>query len=401
MRAKRVPLAILCLALSCPSLAAKDSLDEVAEVGESTPAPESVPARRWLEYRGYVVSELGWIPEPKYTSVDKATAIGELNLAASVSPREGTSMFVDLLGNATVPNAMGQAILAQGGVRTHLAESWSLALGKERNFRAPGMLVNPSDFIHPAQNVPGQRMQRSGVWLARASYQTRSLTMDALFLPFNDLDRYGLPSSLDAAEVGGAGRAFAVLGGGDLGVTAGYFDRAWQVGLSSATYLIKKLEAHAELGLRQADNPRALAGIRYDVGSSSSLTLEGYYNGRGYDSTGFAAYRTALLLSGAASSISSSMFSGSATSTFNIFNRQWYGILGYSTTELLNRFNLQASLVAGLEDVSALSLLRCDWLVSNQSTLGVFLIAMGGPSDGQYGLRPMDARLGFEWRVNF
>ena len=377
--------------------------EEVAEL-KSVPLAEvsATEPATWYEYRGYLVSELGWLSQPRVVGLERGSAIGEANATAIVRPTSWLSLFGDGLWVGSLPGSASQAVLAQAGLRIQAAEEWSLALGRERNFRAPGMLVNPSDFLHPSQTVPGQRMQRAGVWLARASYQTLKFTADGLFLPFQDLDAGGIPLSAKAEDLGGAGRVYVSAWDTDLGLTAGYFGRTWQGGLSVSRYVLKGFEIHTELGYRSGSGGRALLGTRLDVGSSSSVTLEGYYNGWGYSSDSWDRVSPGLLFAARkAAAASSSSFSGSATSQLNLFHRQWYLIGGYSASDLWKIFNASFSAVLSAEDYSGLSVFRWEWMVSGRSTLSLLALGLWGRDDGQYGARPIDSRLGIEWRLNF
>lgn len=385
-----------------PLALAADEISDAEEI--DIPAVETKSAqltyqqqRKVFQYRGYLVSELGFIPNPKSNSLTKGSGIGEANLAFTYRPLSSISLFSDTLASYFAPSANTQLIFAQAGLRIQPTETISLAFGRERNFRAPGLLINPSDIIHPSQNVPGQRMQRAGVWLARASYQTRPLTIDAMFLPYNNLTANGLPFETESKDFGGVGRLFLVTGIGDFGVTGGYFNQLWQLGTFYSSYLVRKLETHAELGISQSQRARALIGSRLDIGSSSSFTLEGYFNNRGLSKDEF----EAGLKKTTTQSVSTQAFSGSATASFNLFPRRWYTIASVSSTDILNLFNLSLSEVLGLEDFSSLTFFRWDWLVSDQSTLALLLIAIHGPRDGQYGARPLDYRWGAEWRINF
>lgn len=403
-------LATLALLSSVVALGEGSVPERLREADDNAPELEAAPATQAAQtpsasrfnYRGYLVAELGWLTEPKVPGVQRTSAIGEGNLSATLTPWSGATLFADGLLVATMPQNTLQPVLAQGGLRLQPEGSaLSFALGRERNFRAPGLLVNPSDFVHPAQTVPGQRMQRAGVWLTRASYQTQKFTVDAFFLPFRALDSGGIPSSVAAEDLGGVGRAYVSLLGVDVGLTAGYFDRAWQAGLSTSRYIAKALEMHTEWGYRSAAGARALLGARIDVGSTGSLTAEGYFNGQGLSHDSWAAQGPALIAAGRAAAASgSSALSGSATSQLNLFPRQWYAIVGYSASELWQLFNASATAVMSLEDASGLAVLRWEWLVSGRTSLALLGLGLWGGDAAQYGARPIDGRFALEWRIN-
>lgn len=389
---------------SAEAWAQGSALEDVAELDSATvPSAVEAPDRHVFDYRGYVVSELGYLSPPRYSGMDRSNAIGEGNLVLTWSPALWFSAFGDGLIVAQIPASTAQGVVAQLGLRFKPADQWSITVGRERNFRAPGMLVNPSDFLHPAQTVPGQRMQRAGIWSVRGSYTLQTFNIDALFLPFRDLDAGGIPLSVATEDLGFALRSFGSIAGFDLGLSSGFSDRAWQIGTSVSRYVIKRVELHAEAGYRAASGGRALVGTRIDVGSTGALTAEGYFNGTGMGSDQWTLMSPLILAQArlAASTASSSALSGAATSQLNLFPRQWYAIASYTVSDILNIFNASFSTVLSLEDLSGLGIARWEWLVSGRSTLALLVLGLWGSDSGQYGARSVDGRAGLEWRTSF
>lgn len=295
----------------------------------------------------------------------------EAGLTADVELPKHNQVYVDAL-LASEEEAQGRqsrAYLNQGGWRYRPHDKVLLVLGKERSRRAPAVMVSPSDFIHSNQSLPGMREDRSGVWLARATWQDQEFSMDAIGLLCKQENDQGLPRT----EEGTRGQALRLFrrnlwSGFDLGIDLGRADDRTQAGTFVQTIFGKVWKTYVEAGFKQQDaGPAArsaLIGLSYEGVDDWSLRLEQLYK-----------------------------------------NQQWLMplpplkdqralILSLQGRELGDAINVSWSLVQSLEQHAYAHITRLEWLASDHQILGLSGINL-------YPERPFKNQISADWRYNF
>jgi hypothetical protein len=276
----------------------------------------------------------------------------EAGAAASADPHPALGLFLE--GRALYDEASehGLAHVDQAGVRLRPMEHTLLVLGKERSRRAPGLIVSPSDFVHTSQSIPGLREERSGTWVARASWQTESVSFDVIALPVSLERETGLPDE-DSEYHGTAARLFLRLPGGvDVELDHGRLDDVDRWGAFAQTIVrdIWKLYAesgyasgHAEVGPKPADDSpskSSLVGLGYEGSSVFALRAEYYERDENWIPA------SPLLVD------------------------EKYAITSLTLLEIRDRFNLTKSYVRSLSTERFVDLTRLDWLASDRQTVG-------------------------------
>jgi hypothetical protein len=262
---------------------------------------------------------------------------------AALTPR--LAVFTEGRGLYDDESEHTYGIFDQGGLRYRPTDELVVALGKERNRRAPGMIVSPSDFIHSNAAVPGLREERGGVWLGRLSWQTQVQSADLIALPVARQRESGLPAA-DNEYAGTAARYFRRLPAGiDLGLDVGQLDDDMKAGAFLQAIAAQIWKVYAETGYDEAtESSSHLAGIGYEGSGTYSLRVEWYGRDESWvPPSPLVADRSYVIASAAAA-------------------------------ELLDRFNLTDTVVRSLDSESHFNVARAEWLVSDRQVAGAALI---------------------------
>jgi|GEM_PF-3282457 len=324
------------------------------------------------------------------------------NLSGDCAPSDWTQIFGDVTGNYLGQDKKRTAHLNQAGVRLRPVDSLVVAFGKERNRRAPGLIVSPSDFIHSAQNLPGTEEQKTGEWLARLSWQESGQTTDLFILPVDATIENGMPAK-DPKHRGSAVRVFRQFSNFDLSLAIGDLDETKKAGISSQGFLTGSWRVYGEAGyseespfLRYARRHSGsyLIGTGYDA-TKYSVRLEYYENSAGLSKAEFDALLFAF----------SHPMPGRGTQAPEAlagpFLRQKYVIANFNLIEVFDRFNLTETLIAGTEDSSWLALSRFEWLVNPRNVAGATLKNFDKREDGQFFARHSDWEASLDWKWSF
>lgn len=352
----RVVLAAFALGLALGAHAAEEIEEAVplAPEGVASPPPATAPAAgSALRYRGYALIEYAWTRSDRTGASTGSFPDAEVGAAWTYQGSGGLQAFLDVTVAYRDTPVTRTSLLNQGGLR--LSEGrWQFALGKERSRKSPGLIVSPSDFLYPIENLPGQREQRAGIWQGRASWVGETNQVDVLILPDLVVDEHGLPSK-DETRSGGAARWFYLSRDFDVGLTlarieadnyAGGFVQTF-VGATKVYAEYGFREQETLLGVNRSDVSTALLGASHEGVPDLTLKLEYYYNGAG--------------LRG---------LMPPTTMPGNIFYRRHYVIAHASAINLWRTSTLSGVLIRALGEDDRTALVRYDLPLSARQTAG-------------------------------
>jgi hypothetical protein len=226
---------------------------------------------------------------PRQDSYQEMGPQGELAFSIDITASSKLTYFLDQRTAVEKEGRSAESVRVfweQGGWRYRPVDSVVLVVGKERNRRAPGLIVSPSDFIHSNQNLPGLREERSGVWLARAAWQGKDQSFDLMALPVAVENNQGLMADENEYK-GTVARYFGRLGSGwDLGVDYGQFREHSRAGFFLQTLMADVWKVYAEAGFDgQTEAHSTLLGGSYEGSSDWSLRAEWYQQDENWVST--------------------------------------------------------------------------------------------------------------------
>ncbi|MBK8205088.1 MAG: hypothetical protein IPK68_23285 [Bdellovibrionales bacterium] len=288
------------------------------------------------------------------------------------------------------------------GFRSRLSDSVQIFAGKERNRRSPGLIVSPSDFIYSNTNLPGQREDRKGVWLARVSYQQINHSFDVIALPVQYETSEGMPESRqDRAD--GAVRGLKQFDHLDISFMMGRYLGIRRAGISAQSLLKDKYKFYLDLGTQEQSklynnktrsNPiQTLVGVGFEGSEDYNVRLEYYENGQGLKSDEFSQMMQAFALF--------PTLATSATARQNPFLRQKYLIASLSVPEIHDRYNLTLSAIKSLEDDSGLWVSRFEYIASDKLLMGLSLNQVQGGTGSQYQYRNYEQQTTLDWKYSF
>lgn len=320
--------AVVLLAAAQGSIAA-DDIEEAAPL-EAPAATVASPVAgtsgvETYRYRGYLLGEWSNLLPESALLKNRDLSLAEANLSGSASYRNGLQLFGDVTGTYHFRSTDGTGLLNQAGVR-YRQGSGEFLLGKERARKSPGMVVSPSDFLYPNDNLPGLREQRQGVWQARVSWQTLGQSADALYLPNLNVDEHGLPDD-DNRRAGAALRYFRQSPAFDFFASYVSIEGDPAAGFWAQTYVARTTKLYLDAAYLESDvilnqtveeATKVLAGVSYEGYSDGVFRLEVYINNRGLD--GAVAVPPAP--------------AGSAGLLDNVFYRRGYGIASVQFSNL-------------------------------------------------------------------
>lgn len=348
-------------------------LEEASGLEPQAPTTEDaeafVPTPAWLRWRGYGALDYGAGKKARKTTVQEEGPHGEIALAFDVAPAPTLSFFLEQRTRTEVEGRSLQKVYAlweQGGIRYRPQDSFLFVLGKERNRRAPGLIVSPSDFIHSNQNLPGLREERSGVWLARASFQGPHQSFDLMALPATLENEQGMIDE-DSRYKGTVARYFGRLESGwDLGVDYGQFEDDSRAGMFVQTMLATVWKVYAEGGYHSENEAHStLLGGSYEGSSDWNLRLEWYQQDEDW-----------------------------RPSLFLLQDRD-YLIASLSVIELWDIFNLTPTLLQSLDSRNhQAGIFRAEWLMNQRQVAGLTFLSMNAENSSAW-------QLNLDWKINF
>jgi hypothetical protein len=323
---------------------------------------------RW-RWRGYGLLDYQLMKIAQRDALRESGPAGEFAMALDGMVTPDLQVFFEGRGIAeakgrSLPSKRG--LWEQGGVRYRPLDSLLFVLGKERNCRAPGMIVSPSDFLHSHQNLPGLREERQGRWLTRIAWQGKNHSFDLLALPVTSENDQGLVA--DASQY--QGTVFRYLGriasGWDIAVDYGQLQDSRRAGFFLQTLQSQVWKVYAEAGYdSQNEAYSTLLGGSYEGFSDWSLRLEWYQQDEGWEST------LALL------------------------TERNYAYASLTVIELMDRFNLTPTLMRSFsEDPNYAGIMRAEWLINDRQTLGATYLGLDPE-------RPFAWQANVDWKINF
>lgn len=326
----------------------------------------------------------------------------QLSFSGDFQLKTQSFFLVDAVGNYDNKNRDFDYLLNQVGFRSRLSESVQYFVGKERNRRSPGLIVSPSDFIYSNTNLPGQREDRKGVWLARVSYQQINHSFDVIALPVQHETSEGMPESRqDSTD--GAVRGLKQFNNLDISFMVGRYLGIRRAGMSAQTLLENKYKFYLELGTQEESklynntrrsNPiQTLLGVGFEGSEDFSVRLEYYENAQGLNSDEFSQMMRTFALFPA--------MAVSRTGPLNPFLRQKYLIASLSVPEIHDRYNLTLSAIKSLEDDSSLGIFRFEYIASDKLLMGVSLSQVQGGIGSQYQYRNYDRQTTVDLKYSF
>lgn len=342
------------LSLAASAASAQSEGDDLGEAQGLPPSEQAEPAASGsddLRWRGHGLVDWRFRQSPRQGDTEEDGPNAELGATLDAALPAALSVFLEgrALYEAEVEAGDGHVAgtLDQGGVRWRPQDRLSLALGKERSRRSPGLMVSPADFLHTAQNAPGLREERGGVWLARASWQTERQTVDVL----------ALDGEIEPDEAGGVVlRYFRRLGSGwDLGLDVGTLDDEPKAGAFAQTIAWQVWKIYVEAGYDGATETRSqLAGVGYEGSSDYALRAEWY--GRDRETT---------------------RRPGGGLDMSTLFYGRSYAIFSASLLELRDRFTFTETFVKSLGDGTYGNLFRLAALIGDRHVAGATLVHAG------------------------
>lgn len=355
-----------------PGLAQDENLEEAAGLEPRTMQDEEqlTPSEHsWLRWRGYGLFDYGFRKVTQQDTYQEIGPQGELALSIDITAAPTLSFFLEQRTTMEKDGRSAESVHAlweQGGLRYRPVDSLVLVVGKERNRRAPGLIVSPSDFIHSNQNLPGLREERSGVWLARAAWQGKDQSFDLMALPVTVENSQGLIAD-ESEYKGTVARYLGRLGSGwDLGIDYGQFREHSQTGFFLQTLLADVWKVYAEAGVNsQTEAHSTLVGGSFEGSSDWSLRAEWYQQSENW------------------------------VPTLALLKEPDYLILSLTVIELWDRFNLTPTLLQSLgRHHHQAGIFRGEWLVDQRQIVGLTFLTMNPE-------RPLTWQANLDWKINF
>jgi hypothetical protein len=359
-----------------------------AEIGSRKKGrqPGNDQVEQLFTYRGYLDVEAN-----QYTHTDgsqkRQAPNWEGNFAFTLFPEAKLQGFSDITGfdghdDGVAPTGK----VNQLGLRYRPLDKLVLTLGKERNRRSPGLVFSPSEILHPSQQAPGLREDRTGLWLARLSYQIPILTVDLIALPVKQMRDNGFPDK-DSSPKGAVLRGYIQKSGVEISGSVGLIDKELQSGAYAQGFLVKSLKLYSEWGYREkqrllnrpiADFQSWLVGWSFEGIDKLQLRME--YLSQPYGLT--------------PKDISLNQASFSTP-----FVGRQFAIASIGAVDLFNRLSLYATIIKSLDEPSYLGVSHLDVTLSDRLTTGVTYIGFAQTKVGFASLRPFNeiASMDLKW----
>ena len=325
---RAVVYGMLCgLPLTAAAVSGEQDLDEAVPLDVPVIAAPAAAGSldRPYRYRGYALAEWSNLIPDAAALKTRDQSLTEANASGSMAFDNGLQVFGDLTGTYHFRDESGNVLLNQTGVR-YTSGSWELLLGKERARKSPGMVVSPSDFLFPNDSLPGLREQRTGVWMARASWQVPGHSADAIYLHNLVVNDQGFPDD-DQTRRGAVLRYFRQSSAFDAGMNYAVIDGEHAAGGWAQTYIMKTTKLYLDAGYRESewilnqsarDVTKILVGVNYEGYSDGLFRLEVLANNRG--------------LEGALGAVPGTADAFGVLDS--VFYRRWYGIANLQFSDL-------------------------------------------------------------------
>jgi hypothetical protein len=326
----------------------------------------------------------------------------QLSFSGDFHLRTESFFLIDVVADYDRKSEYSDSFFNQVGFRSKLSEHVQYFIGKERNRRSPGLIVSPSDFIYANTSLPGQREDRKGVWLARASYQEINHSFDLIALPVQHETAEGTPESRqDSVE--GAIRGLKQFSNFDISFMVGKYLGTSRGGLSVQTFLENKYKLYLEVGTQEQSKlynnatrlypVQRLFGIGYEGTQDFAARLEFYENGQGLNPDEFSQMMQMFALAPG--------LSVSGNSQLNPFLRQKYLIASLSWMEIFDKYNVTFSVIKSVEDDSALGVSRLEYMATDKALFGASLNQVHGGLGSQYRYRNHDSQAIVDLKYSF
>lgn len=390
---------------SDPIITSTEVIEEAEALPEEQPTPPSTPRQESPHLNQSRTRAYFLIDGMQSTgSTDNKIYFPNAQLSFSSDFQlQGQNFFLfDAIGNYDQKDKSSNAFVNQMGFRSHWSEKLQYFIGKERNRRSPGLIVSPSDFIYSNTNLPGQREDRKGVWLARTSYQQINFSLDLIILPVQNETVAGLPDS-QQDSTGAALRALKQWDIFDISIMAGRHLGVNRVGVSGQTLWDNKYKMYVELGTaaevnlynnRKKSNPiQTLLGISFEESKDFTTRLEYYHNGQGLNAEEFSQMQQYLKLA--------PPLVTNKNKQKNSFLRQHYLIASLTFPELDEKYNLTFSAIKSLEDDSIIGSSRFEYIVTDKILTGISFKHLQGGADSQLQYREFNTQTTVDLKYSF
>jgi hypothetical protein len=269
----------------------------------------------------------------------------------------GVTLFFDGYAKRTQIDQKTLGYTNQFGVRYQTAESFNLAVGKERNRRSPGIIISPSDLLFSQTNLPGLTEDRWGVWLARTSYQMTKSSYDLFVLPVSSQTEGGWPDE-NSKYLGTMARSLQQFENWDVSVSVGSINENTRAGLAVQGIVAEVWKTYYEVGyFGNHSQSQQLLGLSYEGSDDFSVKGEYFYNEVGISEEP------------------------------TLFTQKQYAIFTASALELFNRYNLITSIVKSLEDSRALTIFRAEFLATDHLVAGITSIFLTSSQQYNFDLK--------------
>jgi hypothetical protein len=350
-----------------------------------------------LRTRGYFLLEAeetinAFLPITN-SSVSKTEKIYFPNFQMSLSSELKTDnrkyYFIDGVASYRDLGKKSDIFINQIGFRGFIFENWQWAIGKERNRKAPGMLISPSDILFSLTNLPGQKEDRKGIWLSRISFQDMERSYNFNILPVSNEESNGWPIGKQDS-VGFSLSVFQQYTNIDTNFTIGKINNTNKAGFAIQELIKNIYKIYTEIGYQEYSNlvyslnkknlVQGLLGLSYEASKDYTIKMEYLYNGQGLSQGEFKKFNAPIM---------------------NLFLRQNYLLTYIIVPEIRDRYNLMATSIIALEDTARLHLVRGEYIENDNLLLGLSVLSIFGDSRSQYRSRNIDRQFNLDVKYAF
>jgi hypothetical protein len=304
-------------------------------------------------------------------------------------------------------------------------ETFSLRAGKQRVAWGSGFVWNPTNRMEPPKNPFNTSLEQEGTWAVRADWIPTPRAGVIVLAARSETGASEL--SLPAVEVkrrGAAVRARVLVKETDVAaVFSGGGTQPTLFGLDVARVLPAGISAHVEAALyRGAELPparedqtflRVSAGALRTFGERTSVAVEYFFNGEGYDDAEAAAYLAGLdqaydrsldpALSPDARTAARSAYvaAASAPYTGGLGLRRHYLHASWSRRSPGERWTTTVRGLFGLSDGAVAFTPGVSFAARDDLTFTVDVVILGGPDGSEYRMTPFRGSLQARMKLHF